>query len=71
MQSDYAAVWASNGSPPISRIPQWIKAIPLYSPLRSWLRETALFSSFSNWRTGQRQLKEYSLKNKLLFKNVE
>jgi hypothetical protein len=71
MQSDYAAAWVSNATPATSKIPQWIKALPVYSPFRSWLHETACFNLFNNWLTGQRQLKQYSLKNKLVFKNVE
>jgi hypothetical protein len=71
MQSDYAEAWVANYRPTISRIPQWIKALPLYSSFRSWLRETAFWNTFDNWLTGHRQLKQYSLKNKLLFKNVE
>ena len=71
MQSDYAAAWVSNATPATSKIPRWIKALPVYSPFRSWLRETASFNLFNNWLTGRRQLRQYSLKNKLLFKNVE
>lgn len=57
MQSDYAAAWTSNHRPSSSRMPQWVKALPLYGFLRDWL-------------DAQRQLREFSLKNKRLFRKI-
>jgi hypothetical protein len=67
MQSDYAAAWASNNQPAQARMPQWIRNLPLYSSLRTWLTGTSL----DNWRIGRRQLREFSLRNERFFKKVE
>jgi hypothetical protein len=66
MQSDYAAVWSSNDKPATSRMPQWIRNLHLYSSFRTWLSGTSL----DRWLTGQRQLREFSFKNKRFFKKV-
>jgi hypothetical protein len=66
MQSDYAAAWASNDKAGTPRMPQWIRDLPLYSRLR----KSSIAHSFDTWRTGRRQVKEFSLKNKRLFKKV-
>jgi hypothetical protein len=71
MQSDYAAAWLSNGKPATARMPQWIRNLPCYSSFRIWLREISIVRSFDNWLTGQRQLGQFSLKNKRLFKKVQ
>jgi hypothetical protein len=71
MQSDYAAAWLSNGKPATARMPQWIRNLPRYSSFRIWLREISIVRSFDNWLTGQRQLGQFSLKNKRLFKKVQ
>lgn len=57
MQSDYADAWTSDKRAPESRIPPWVRRIPMYNALRDWV-------------AGQRQLKEFSLKNERLFKKV-
>jgi hypothetical protein len=70
MQSDYAAAWASKPTPTTPRMPEWVRNLPLYSSLRTWLLGTSIWHSFENWNAGQRQLKQCSLKNKRLFKKV-
>jgi len=70
MQSDYAAAWASKETHATPRMPKWVRNLPLYSSFRAWLLGTFLRHSFGNWLAGQRQLKQYSLKNKRLFKKV-
>jgi hypothetical protein len=70
MQSDYAAAWVSNDKPATARMPQWIRNLRIYSSFRTRMRGTSILHSFDNWLTGQRQLKEFSLKNKRLFKKV-
>jgi hypothetical protein len=70
MQSDYAAVWVSNKITATARMPQWIINHSLYSSFRSWLRGTSIGRFLHNWLEGRRQLKEYSLKNKRLFKKA-
>jgi hypothetical protein len=71
MQSDYAAAWLSNGQPATPRMPQWIRNLPRYSSFRIWLRGLSIVHWFDNWLTGQRQLGQFSLKNKRLFKKVK
>jgi hypothetical protein len=51
-------------------MPQWIRNLPLYSSLRTGLRGTYILHSLDRWLSGQRQLKQCSLKNKRLFKKV-
>jgi hypothetical protein len=70
MQSDYEAAWLSKDKPATSRMPQWIRNLPLYSSLRTGLRGTYILHSLDRWLSGQRQLKQCSLKNKRLFKKV-
>jgi len=70
MQSDYAAAWVATGKPATARMPQWIRNLPCYSSLRARLRRTSIVQSVDNWLTGRRQLKQFSLKNKRLFKKV-
>lgn len=71
MQSDYAVAWLSNDKPAPARMPQWIRSLPLYSSFRNWLSGTSILHSFNNWLTGHRQLKQYSLENRRLFRKVE
>jgi hypothetical protein len=71
MQSDYAAAWLSNGESPTPRMPKWIRNLPRYSSFRVWLRGISIVHWFDNWLTGQRQLRQFSLKNKRLFKKVQ
>jgi hypothetical protein len=70
MQSDYVAAWSSEHQPSFSWMPAWIKGLPFYSPLRSWLYQTLGLQSIKNYRTGRKQLREFSLKNKRLFRKV-
>jgi hypothetical protein len=70
MQSDYVAAWASSSKPAAPRMPEWIRSLPFYSSLRLWLCETSVVHRFRNWRMGQRQLQQYSLKNKRLFGRI-
>ncbi len=70
MQSDYAAAWVPNDKPATPRMPHWVRNLPLYSSFRNWLRETSILHSFDNWLTGQRQLRQFSLKNTRLYKKV-
>ncbi len=70
MQSDYAAAWLSNDKPARSRMPQWIRGLPFYSGLRNCLVGPSSPVWFRNWLTGQRQIREYSLKNKRLFRKI-
>ena len=71
VQSDYAAAWLSNGESPTPRMPKWIRNLPRYSSFRVWLRGISIVHWFDNWLTGQRQLRQFSLKNKRLFKKVQ
>ncbi len=57
MQSDYADAWATGKKTRESRMPPWVRRLPLYTALRDWV-------------AGQRQLKEFSLKNERLFRKV-
>jgi hypothetical protein len=64
MQSDYASAWASDATgkgtlqkPKKSRMSKWIKSLPPYTRLRTWL-------------TGRRQISEFSLKNRRHFKKT-
>jgi hypothetical protein len=68
MQSDYATAWNSTDSTASSRMPKWVRHLPLYSSVRIWLHKTTLVNWLVNWLTGQAQLKQFSLKNKHLFK---
>lgn len=70
MQSDYEAAWVANHKPASSRMPQWIRSLWFYSPMRTWLHQTSILHGFRNWLAGQRQLKQYSLKNKRLFRKI-
>jgi hypothetical protein len=70
MQSDYAAAWVLNDERASSRMPQWIRNLPFYISLRSWLYETFRLQSIHNILTGQKQLRQFSLKNDRLFKKV-
>jgi len=70
MQSDYVAAWTSDERPAGSRVPQWIKNLPFYSALRTWLHGTFILQTSHNFLTGQRQLREFSLKNRRFFKRL-
>jgi hypothetical protein len=70
MQSDYVAVWDLEEKPVRSRMPQWIRNLPLYISLRTWLFRTSILQSLRNWLTGRRQLKQCSLNNKRVFRKV-
>jgi len=70
MQSDYIVAWTSNERPTSSRMPQWMRNLPLYSSLRLWLFGTSTAQRFSNWLIGQHQLRQFSLKNKRLFRKI-
>jgi hypothetical protein len=71
MQSDYTAAWLSNGKTATTRIPRWIRNLPGYSSFRIWLRGISVVQWFDNCLIGQRQLGQFSLKNKRLFKKVQ
>jgi hypothetical protein len=64
MQSDYAAAWDSNGNADL--------AVPTksVSRTRQWIRNLAFYSSFRRWQAGQRQLRQYSLKNERMFRKI-
>jgi hypothetical protein len=68
MQSDYAAAWRSSDKPERSRASRWSSGLPFRSYLRNWLSEPLL--RFRNRRIGLRQLKEFSLMNKRLFRKI-
>ena len=70
MQSDYVAAWASKEKSASSRVPQWIRNLPLYSSVHNWLHTSRPLLGYFKWRMGQRQLSEFSLNNKRLFKKV-
>jgi len=42
-------LWVSHDKPATSRMPQWIRNLPLYSTFRTWLRGTSILHSFDNW----------------------
>ena len=56
MQSDYAEAWTGKKTLG-SRMPPWVRRIPLYTALRDWV-------------AGQRQLREFSLKNERVFRKI-
>jgi hypothetical protein len=70
MQSDYAAAWDSKDKSESPRIPQWIRNLPFYAPLRMWLLGTPAFPPFLNWLIGRRQLRQFSLNNERLFRKL-
>jgi hypothetical protein len=70
MQSDYVAAWSAEHQPSVSRMPPWIRRLSFYLPLRSWFNRTFGLQSIHNYRTGRKQLREFSLKNGRLFRKV-
>ncbi|HEX6803938.1 MAG TPA: hypothetical protein VF133_09695 [Terriglobales bacterium] len=57
LQSDYVAAWGSHRPFAGSRVPQWVRRLPLYGSFRN------------RWR-GLTQLREFSLKNKRVFQRL-
>jgi hypothetical protein len=70
MQSDYAAAWIANPKPESPRMPGWIRSLPFYSSLRVWFYKTPVAHKLRNWLIGRSQIRQYSLKNKQLFKKI-
>jgi hypothetical protein len=71
MQSDYVTAWEKGKEGSSGRMPQWIKNLSFYSSFRLWLSRTFILHRFHNWLTGKRQLRQFSLKNKAMFKKIQ
>lgn len=65
MQSDYTTAWVSNGHAADSSAPK--KSV---LRMRQWIRSLPFYSSFRRWQAGQRQLRQYSLKNERMFRKM-
>jgi hypothetical protein len=70
MQSDYVVAWEVKEKSANPKMPQWVRNLSFYPIARTWLIRTSFFRSFQNWLIGQRQLSQYSLKNKRLFRKI-
>lgn len=71
MQSDYAAAWLSADKPAAPQVLSWIRNLPLYSAFRLYLREIPFLRLVKNRLTGQRQVDQFSLKNRRTFRKVQ
>jgi hypothetical protein len=71
MQSDYAAAWISANKSAGPKMSQWIGNMPMYCAFRSWLKGIPVLRSVHNRLIGQRQLGQFSLKNKRVFREIQ